>query len=105
MTTDEKIITSIKGINKWVFFNLNYATVSHKWIDECGNERCEQVPQFLIEVEWTCHFNHMMKKWREALQTKDSSAYLIRFYMELDTTNREAMLEWILHNYNDEKEL
>lgn len=96
---------AIKAINKWIYFGWNYPCIEHEWIDVHGDKRFGVVPQFLVEVKWTCNFEHMLSKWKAATHDTVSSAYLVKFYAELDTTNSKLLLEWVMENYNDEQKI
>ncbi len=101
----ESIKTAIKAINKWVFFGWNYSCIQHEWKAGNGEQRNGTVPQFLVEVKWTCNFDHMYQKWRIAVHDANPNSYLVKFYAELDDRNRELLLEWIMENYNGEKKI
>ena len=101
----ESIKAGIKAINKWVFFGWNYSCVHHEWISFNGEKKCEAVPQFLVEVKWTCNFDHMYQKWSIAIRDTDPNSYLVKFYAELDDSNRELLLVWVMEHYNDEKKI
>jgi hypothetical protein len=101
----ESMKTAIKAINKWVFFGWNYPSVEHEWISVHGEKKFEVVPKFLVEVKWTCNFDHILSKWHLATRTKNSNAYLVEFYAELGTENRMLLLQWIMENYKDERKI
>lgn len=100
MTENMKI--AVKAINKWLYFGWNYETVKHEWKSEYGNIWCDFVPKFLVEVKWNCTFHHIYLKWREAQESKNSDAYLVKFYSLLSSDNRIALIDWVMHNFNDE---
>lgn len=100
MTENMKI--AMMAINKWVFFSLNYSMVVHQYTTSFGTEHSVIVPQFLVEAKWNCSFKHMLDKWNEVIRYKDSRTYLLRFYCELSTANRIALLEWVVKNYHNE---
>lgn len=97
---------AVKAMNKWVFFCWNYPLNFYEWVDERGNTHKETLPVFLKEIEWSCGFNHMYKKWNETLdKCSDSTLYLMKFYAELSTDNRKLLLEWVVNNYSDEQKV
>lgn len=96
----------ILAIDKFICEALNFETV-YRSFDLKGlhfnPETGESIdgcycPRFLAEVKWTCGFDHMYGKWRAAVSGGNSFAFFIKFYVELDTANKEAMLQWILDN-------
>ena len=101
MTDNMKI--AMAAINKWVYFSLNYDVVPYTYPDD--KDSIIYVPEFMVEVKWTCPISHMIGKWKYATRTEDAHTYLIRFYTELDSTNRTLLMEWIMNNYNDEIKL
>ncbi len=102
---NDKMNTAIQAINKWVFFGWNYSCVQHQWKGACGEIKTAAVPQFLAEVKWSCNFDHMFSKWKEATHNQNPNAYLVRFYAELGIENRQALIEWVMLNYNDEQRI
>lgn len=101
----ENLQIAIKAINKWFYFAMNYKTILHNWTSVSGEYRSEYIPDFLVEAKWTCNLDHMLSKWNVATQSRNPSAYLIDFYAELDNANRIALLEWLMANYNGEKQI
>lgn len=101
MTDNMKI--AMAAINKWVYFSLNYDIVPYTYPND--KDTIVYVPEFIVGVKWTCPISHMVGKWRAAARTEDAHTYLIRFYIELDVTNRTLLMEWIMNNYNDEIKL
>lgn len=92
MTNEMK--TALVAINKWMYFGWNYKSMCHKG---------KFVPKFLAEVKWTCNYEHMLEKWESVTDRNVTNAYLVSFYAELDMPNRQALLEWVMNNYNDER--
>lgn len=101
----ENMQVAMEAINKFLFFSWNYPSDYHTWDTFGGGTTTKLVPVFLIRAEWTCPFPHMYGKWLHAINCDDAHAYLPRFYAELDTTNRQALLDWIMNNYNGERKL
>lgn len=103
MTENMKI--AINAINKWNFFCWNYESALYEWGGLNNELRSAVVPVFLTKVRWTCNFDHMLSKWEDACRTGHYMTFLPKFYAELDTENRKALLEWVMMNYNGEKQL
>ena len=93
---------AIVAINKWLFFGWNYDLVLWR-----GTERDEwqSLPKFLIETKWTCNLEHMISKWYKAIQCNEPDAYLTKFYADLDDENRQALIAWVMNNYDGEKKI
>lgn len=80
---------SMVAINKWVFFCMNY-------------------PYNFIEQVWageTLLAEHLKGKFNHYYDTYGSRAVMNTFYCELDGTNKQKLLSWVLDNYNDEQKL
>lgn len=101
----ESMQIALTAINKWLFFGWNYETICHEWKSGNGEQKTGYFPAFLVKVKWTCNFDHMVGKWSEAIRSGDCHSYLARFYAELDTTNRQMLLEWVMQNYQGERKL
>ena len=100
MTENMKI--AIEAINKWIYFGWNYETVRHEWKSEFDTVWNDYVPRFLVEVKWNCNFHHIYRKWKGAQESKNTDAYLVKFYSSLSSDNRIALIDWVMHNFNDE---
>lgn len=98
----ENLQVALKAINKWLFFGWNYRTVWHTWTNANNQVRGGYLPEFIVKVKWTCNIEHMHYKWLSATRSHNTDAYLVRFYAELDTTNRMLLMEWVMQNYNGE---
>lgn len=101
----ESMQIALTAINKWLFFGWNYETVRHEWKGGNGEQKVGYFPDFLVKVQWTCNFDHMADKWSAAVRSGNGDSYLVRFYAELDTTNRQRLLEWVMQNYQGEHKL
>lgn len=101
----ENLKLAIEAINKWFYFCMNYETVLHNWKGVRGEQYSEHIPRFLAEAKWTCNLDHMVEKWQMAVNKGNCYDYLTRFYAELDTANRIALLEWVMAHYNGEKKI
>lgn len=95
---EANIKTAIKAINKFMFYSWNYHLVEV----QLQNGKNVYVPEFIKEVKWNCNLDHIIGKWFHCCKDDEPHAYLSRFYSEMGVANRQAMLEWILLNYNDE---
>lgn len=101
MTENMKI--AIESINKWLYFGWNYPVVSHKWKNsDSGATYNDNVPKFLVDIKWNCNFHHIYLKWKEATSSKNSDAYLVKFYASLSSDNRIKLIDYVMHNFNDE---
>ena len=49
-----------------------------------------------------CDFHHIYCKWKDAQESKNTDAYLVKFYSSLSSDNRIALIDWVMHNFNDE---
>lgn len=103
MTENMKI--AISAVNKFQYFAWNFNSVAHEWKDSSGNHRKCVVPEFLVKVNWTCGFGHILNKWKNATKSNNPDAYLPAFYKELDRYNRTLLLEWVVANYNGEQKI
>lgn len=101
----ESMQIALTAINKWMYFGWNYKTIPHEWKSGNGELKTGNFPEFLVKAKWTCNFDHMAGKWAAAIRTDDCHSYLSRFYAELDTDNRRALLEWVMEHYQDERKL
>lgn len=97
--TENLKIASV-AINKWTYFSLNYIVVPYTPPND--KDVIIYVPEFIVKVPWTCPISHMIGKWKAATRTEDAHSYIIRFYIELDSTNSALFIEWVMNNYNDE---
>lgn len=97
--------TAIEAINKWLYYGWNYETLFHKWKAGDNDEEGEYLPEFIVNVKWTCNIHHMRDKWRKATESRNPDAYLTRFYAELDNDNRILLLEWLMQHYNGERHI
>ena len=94
-----KVLDCAGAIQKWTFFGWNYVVVHHEWKSPSGTVECDELPEFLLKVKWTCNFDHMLKKWRAVTSRGNSDSYLPLFYRELDGENRRILVDWVMANY------
>lgn len=83
------------AIDKFICENNNFERVSyhHRFADIDI-----MVPRFIAEAKWSCNVEHMIDKWNEATRRTDCYGYFVKFYCEMDTCNKEAMVDWILNH-------
>ena len=98
----EQMRSAIYGINKFMFFSWNYAMTQIE-----RNGRKMYLPKFIVEAKWSCNFDHIIGKWYGCItdskgNERDSYSFLPRFYAELDSVNRRAMLDYILEHREGE---
>lgn len=77
------------AINKWVFFAMNY-------------------PYDFIDKVWaneTWLADHLKGKFNHYYEVYGSRAVMNTFYCELDGTNKQKLMAWVMDNYNDEQKL
>lgn len=77
------------AINKWVFFCMNY-------------------PYDFIEKVWAGNgvlIDHLKAKFNHYYDSYGSRAVMNTFYCELDGSNKQRLMAWVLNNYNDEPKL
>lgn len=101
----EELKNAMIAINKWIFYGWNYKVVPMTFTAPGGATATSYVPEFIKEVKWTCPISHMLEKWAIATRTEYPYTYMTKFYAELDNTNSQLLLEWVIRNYNDEKPL
>ena len=100
----EKINTSIVAINKFFFYAMNYpfARIDYHSID--GTHKYDYLPDFFKAFDFHM-IEHLRSKWLNACERTDSYGYVMKFYGELDGSNRQKMLKYIMENYNDEQKI
>lgn len=90
-------MTQTEIVTKWFYYCMNYSLV------ECFhtilNKPC-YVPDVVANAEWHCNRDHMINKWYGAVRrANDPASNIPYFFAELDTTNREIMINWVMENY------
>ena len=96
---------AIVAINKWLFLGWNYSLCPYTIKDATGKLQTKYIPDFLMQTKWTCNFDHMVSKWYKATQCNEPDAYLTKFYAYLDDENRQALITWVMNNYDGEKKI
>jgi len=86
--------SELHAMNRLIFFCFNYPTYNPSGL-----------PKFIHEVNWTVSLPHMINKWKDIAYHFQHENPILRFYMELDTTNRKHMLDYIMTNYHTEEQL
>ena len=99
----ESLKNAMLGINEFIWMAINYDTVIYKYK---FSDLERYVPRFVAETPWTCDTDHMASKWY-GIASEDAYGYgrLIKFYLELDNSNKLALLEWIINNPVDSRKL
>ena len=94
----------IFGINKFFFYAMNYPSVLIKFPSIAGGMRKEYLPDFF--TAFPDHLKeHFCCKWESACDRYSGYGAMMKFYGELDSSNRKLMLEYIVNNYNDEQKI
>lgn len=89
------------AINKFFFYAMNYPMVEVTFKSITGVQRREYMPSFF--KAFPPHLiEHLWGKWQECCECTDSYGYLMKFYGQLDGSNRNLMLNYIMDTYNDE---
>ena len=90
---------ALLAINKFFYYAMNYPLVEIEFPSISGGTRKEYLPSFFNA--FPSHLvEHLCGKWNCACSCTDSYGYLMKFYAELDGTNRNLMLNYILDHYN-----
>jgi hypothetical protein len=90
----------VQGINCFIFYSWNYDQEQVS-ITTATGVRTVWLPRALVHAKWNCDISHIADKWFESTKHGDSHSYFIRFYAELSSSNRRALLEWVIENYKD----
>lgn len=102
----DQIKIGIEAVNRWLFHGWNYESVPVPVPDyENGGTKQIYVPRFIAEAKWTTNRQHMIEKWNAACRSRNTDAYLVNFYANLDNDNRIILVEWVLENYTGERKL
>lgn len=104
MTQEEITEAMIQGINRFLFCNWNFESVTYD-LNVSGNVHHVVVPRVIVEAEWNCNVSHMINKWFEATKSGNPDAYFPRFYAELSSDNRRTFLTWIVNHYKGGQKL
>lgn len=99
----ENLKNAMLGINEFVWMAINYDTVLYNFQ---FSDRQTYLPRFIVETPWTCNTDHIAGKWI-GIAESDSRGYgrLIEFYLQLDNSNKLALMEWIMNNPVDGRKL
>lgn len=98
--------SGISGMNKLLWFMTNYdwENVSYE-IPWSGETITEWLPSFIGRIEWGCNTAHIVEKWKSVFSTYSSSDSILYFYFALDNENSKKVLEYIIDNYNNERNI
>lgn len=94
---------SMTAINKWIYYCLNYNVVKME-VSSFDGDREMYLPDCFIAFPKYLRV-HLAGKWDAYYKDYGSYAVMTKFYAELDGTNRQLLMEWVLNNYNDEQKL
>lgn len=100
----ERMNIALIAINKFFFYAQNYPSIriDYKSID--GTMKFDYLPDFFKAFE-PYLVEHLRGKWLNACEKTDSYGVVMKFYGELDGSNRQKMLKYIMENYNDEQRI
>ena len=98
--------SGISGMNKLLWFMTNYdwENVSYE-IPWSGEIVTEWLPKFIGRIEWGCNIAHIIKKWKSVFSAYSSSDSILYFYFALDNENSKKVLNYIIDNYNNERNI
>ena len=92
------------AINKFFFYAMNYpcGPITYKSID--GTEKKAYLPSFFKAFP-PYLVEHLKGKWEYACDNYGGYGAMMKFYGELDGSNRNLMLNYIIDNYNGEQRI
>ena len=96
----EDIKTGMIAINKWFYYSMCYHVVPVE-IEDYPNNRTEYMPDCFNAFPKYLRA-YLLQKWNTIRDKYGCEAVLMRFYAELDETNRKLLMEWVLNNFNGE---
>jgi len=103
--TNETIMASaaaINAINTFFFHAMNFT--STEYVHRFTGETI-YIPTFIAKSNWACNVEHMIDKWNNAYNVAGCYGAMNKFYGELDSSNRIALINWVLENYHDCRDL
>ena len=100
----ENMNIAIIAINKFFFYAQNYPCIRIEYHSIDGTDKFDYLPDFFKAFDYHL-IEHLRGKWLNACEKTDSYGYVMKFYGELDGTNRQKMLKYIMENYNDEQRI
>jgi len=92
------------AINKFFYYAQNYPCIRIEYKSIDGTTKYDYLPDFFKAFPANL-VEHLRGKWLNACEKTDSYGYVMKFYGELDGTNRQKMLQYIMENYNDEQKI
>lgn len=92
------------AINKFFYYAQNYPYYEAEYKSIDGTTKSDYLPDFFRAFPENL-VEHLRGKWLNAVEKTDSYGYVMKFYGELDGTNRQKMLQYIMENYNDEQKI
>ena len=99
----ENLRAAMLAIHEFVWTAINYETVLYKFR---FSDMETYIPRFVAEPNWTCDTDHLASKWI-GIAESDKYGYgrLVEFYLQLGSANQIALMEWMLNNPVDKREL
>ena len=100
MDTNSMII----GTNKFFFYAMNYPSIRIEYHSIDGTTKFDYLPDFFKAFDFHL-VEHLRGKWVNACESYGGYGAMMKFYGELDGSNRQKMLRYIMENYNDEQKI
>lgn len=94
-------MNSFESVNRFFYFSMNYPVNFFRWTDMWGNIHEDYLPDFIMCIEWTCGHEHMINKWKRTESDFGSMGRMNAFYADIDSDNREILVNWIMENYHE----
>ena len=91
-------MSNFEAINRFFYFSQNYTSRHCTWEDMWGNKHSDCLPNFLMDIDWTCNREHMIGKWK-SIENSDSWGRINRFYAELDNNNRQYLIDYAMEKF------
>ena len=92
------------AINKFFFYAMNYPCVPITYKSSDGTEKKAYLPSFFTAFP-PYLIEHLKGKWEYACENYGGYGAIMKFYGELDGSNRNLMLNYIIDNYNGEQRI
>ena len=100
----QTINNSLVAINKFFFYAMNYPCIRIEYHSIDGTDKYDYLPDFFKAFDYYL-IEHLKGKWNYACDKYGGYGAMMQFYGELDGTNRQKMLKYIVENYNDEQKI
>lgn len=95
---------ALMAINKFFFYAMNYPSVPIPYKSIDGKQKIDYLPSFFKAFP-PYLVEHLKGKWEYAYDKCGSYGAVMKFYGELDGSNRNLMLNHIIDTYNDEQRI